>query len=78
MTVAELIERLQAMPGDLPVTLMFDCVGVSPLAEVKQMATAITRVLPGGIVRPDFSSGGVLECTLIAHVPQGWRKKRAA
>lgn len=77
MTVAELIEHLQAMPGDLPVTLMFDRVGCLPLAEARQMKTVATQVLPGGIVQPDFGKG-TPECTLIAHVPQSWGAKRAA
>ena len=38
MNVAELIERLQALPGDIEVVLNFDRIGTLPLEDVKQWA----------------------------------------
>jgi hypothetical protein len=64
MKVSELIAALQAMHkehGDLPVELMFGRDGVKPLHEVKRLGSLPpTRVLKGGVVRPDFS-----KCTFV-------------
>ncbi len=72
MNVAKLIERLQALPGDIEVVLNFDRIGVLPLNNVKQMGAVTTRVRPGGFVDVDRSKAKI-ECHLVARVPASWR-----
>jgi len=72
MKVEELIGRLQAMPRDLEVRLMFDRIGVLPVADVKRMGTTMTRVQPGGFVEIDPGKL-TFEVDLIAHTPESWR-----
>ena len=77
MTVAELIERLQAIPGDLPVILMYDRIGCLPLEEVRQLGRVTTVVQEGGFIELSAAdrAKAKLECTLIARVPVAWLKR---